>query len=139
MRSKAPLALMEQAIMVLVFALAAALCLRAFAMSDQISRQDQARDEAILRAESAAEVLKELHGDFSRTADTLGGTWSDGRWSLSYDQNWQESHDQAVYVLQAVSQDSGTPLLGQALVEVLQGKDVLFQLTICWQEVTEDG
>ena len=109
------------------------------AMSDQISRQDQARDEAILRAESAAEVIKELHGDFSRTADTLGGTWSDGRWSLSYDQNWQESHDQAVYVLQAVSQDSGTPLLGQALVEVLQGEDVLFQLTICWQEVTEDG
>lgn len=32
MRSKAPLALMEQMVMVLVFALAAALCLQAFAL-----------------------------------------------------------------------------------------------------------
>ena len=38
MRSKAPLALMEQMVMVLVFALAAALCLQAFALADRISR-----------------------------------------------------------------------------------------------------
>ena len=46
MRSKAPLVLMEQAVMVLVFALAAALCLRAFVWSDQLSRQNEARDRA---------------------------------------------------------------------------------------------
>ena len=40
MRSKAPLALMEQMVMVLVFALAAALCLQAFALADRISRQE---------------------------------------------------------------------------------------------------
>ena len=34
MRSKTPLALMEQMVMVLVFALAAALCLQVFVVSD---------------------------------------------------------------------------------------------------------
>ena len=46
MRSKAPLALMEQMVMVLVFALAAALCLQAFALADRISRQNAERDQA---------------------------------------------------------------------------------------------
>ena len=37
MRSKAPLLLMEQMVMLLVFALAAALCVQAFVKSDAIS------------------------------------------------------------------------------------------------------
>ena len=37
MHSKAPLALMEQIIMLLVFALSAALCLQVFALSGRIS------------------------------------------------------------------------------------------------------
>ena len=38
MRSKAPLVMMEQMVMLLVFALAAALCLQAFVRSDEIGR-----------------------------------------------------------------------------------------------------
>ena len=49
MKSKAPLALMEQIVMLLVFALAAALCLQAFVKSDQISRESQARSNAACR------------------------------------------------------------------------------------------
>ena len=52
MRSKTPLALMEQVIMVLVFALAAALCLRAFVLSDRISRDCEERDRAIMAAQT---------------------------------------------------------------------------------------
>ena len=44
MRSKAPLVLMEQLVMVLVFALAAALCVQVFVLSDQTSRNYAARD-----------------------------------------------------------------------------------------------
>ncbi|MEI3141197.1 MAG: hypothetical protein V8S34_06355 [Lawsonibacter sp.] len=58
MRSRAPLALMEQTVMVLVFALAAALCLRAFALADGISRQVEATDRAVLWAESAADTCE---------------------------------------------------------------------------------
>ena len=59
MKSRAPLALMEQLVMVLVFALAAALCVQAFFASDRMSRQGEARDRAVLLAQNAAEYLKE--------------------------------------------------------------------------------
>ena len=77
MRSKAPLVLMEQAVMVLVFALAAALCLRAFVWSDQLSRQNEARDRALLEVQNAAEALKHTGGDMAHAqeeaARRLGG------------------------------------------------------------------
>ena len=44
MKSKAPLMLMEQMIMLLVFALAAALCLQAFVKSEQLSSRSENRD-----------------------------------------------------------------------------------------------
>ena len=48
MRSKAPLALMEQLVMVLVFALAAALCVQVFGLSGQTSRWNDSRDRALV-------------------------------------------------------------------------------------------
>ena len=47
MRSKAPLVMMEQMVMLLVFALAAALCLQAFVQSDLLSKDIASRDRAI--------------------------------------------------------------------------------------------
>ena len=38
MKSKAPLVMMEQVVMVLIFALAAALCLQTFVLSGKISK-----------------------------------------------------------------------------------------------------
>ena len=58
MRSKSPLALMEQVIMVLVFALAAALCLRVFVFSDLASTRNEAVDRAVLECQNAAETMK---------------------------------------------------------------------------------
>ena len=59
MRSKAPLVLMEQIVMVLVFALTAALCLRMFVLSGQLSRKYAATDRAVTEAQNAAEWLKQ--------------------------------------------------------------------------------
>ncbi len=58
MRSKAPLALMEQLVMVLVFALAAALCVQVFVLSSRTSRWNESRDRAVVEAQNAAELLK---------------------------------------------------------------------------------
>ena len=58
MRSKAPLAMMEQMVMLLVFALAAALCLQAFVKSDQMSKRMEAQDRAATLCQSAAEVIR---------------------------------------------------------------------------------
>ena len=73
MRSKAPLTMMEQLIMLLVFALAAALCLQAFVMADQMSERNARRDAAILSVQHAAETVKACSGDLVKAQSLLGG------------------------------------------------------------------
>lgn len=58
MKNKASLVLMEQAVMLLVFALAAALCLQCFGAAGAISGETALRDEAVLLAQNTAEQLK---------------------------------------------------------------------------------
>ena len=52
MTNKAPLALIEQTVMLLIFSVAAALCLQAFAWANRISCENAARDEAVLQAQN---------------------------------------------------------------------------------------
>lgn len=59
MKSKASLLLMEQLIMILVFALAAALCLQVFVKSAEIARQTACQDTAVQTARNAAEIYKQ--------------------------------------------------------------------------------
>ena len=133
MRSKVPLAMMEQLVMVLVFALAAALCLQVFVLSDKTSRRNEARDRAVLEAQNTAEELKSLRGDFARAA---GQTW--GR---SYDADWErEDGSEAADHILAIRTNSGDPLLGCAEVTVFTAEgDLLFSLPVAWQEVTNRG
>jgi len=63
MRSKAPLMMIEQMVMLLVFALAAVLCLQAFTLSQNISQQNVYRDRLVIEAQNAAEAMKSGHGD----------------------------------------------------------------------------
>ena len=57
MKSKIPLILMEQMVMLLVFALAAALCLQAFVKSDQMSGRSHDRDRAVTLVQEMAETV----------------------------------------------------------------------------------
>lgn len=141
MRSKAPLAMIEQTVMVLVFALAAALCLQVFVWCDRQSRDSAARDQAVLCAQSAAEVLKHCRGDLTQARAALGGSLDEDSWSIGYDSLWSPVQEGASYLLTASPGDSGYPLLGQALVSVSRADDgtQLFQLTVNWQEVTPHG
>ena len=118
MKSRAPLALMEQAVMVLVFALAAALCLRAFVLADGISRRVEATDRAVLRA--AAE---------------LGGNLVGQRWIIPLDETWQETAGESAYTLTVQPVESDQPLLGRAQIDVAEKNgESLFSLEVCWQE-----
>lgn len=135
MRSRAPLALMEQTVMVLIFALAAALCLRAFALADGISRRVEATDRAVLWAESAADTLKARNGDLSRAAAELGGELDGQRWIIPLDETWQETAGEPTYTLTARPVETGRPLLGKAQIDVVQKNgERLFSLEVCWQE-----
>ena len=73
-RSKAPLSLMEQLIMVFVFAFAAAICLQAFVYSDRLSKRGTTEETAAMRATEVIETCKAYHGDLKKAADKLGAT-----------------------------------------------------------------
>lgn len=142
MRSKAPLVLMEQLVMVLVFALAAALCVQVFVLSDQTSRSHEARDRAVVAAQNAAENLKGCGGDYAAAAARCGGDWNGSMWGISYDEAWQVCSDQgqAAYHVLVTPAESGRDLLGQAQVTVYTAEgDVLFSIPVAWQEVTDVG
>ena len=74
MKSKAPLSLMEQLIMLLVFALAAALCLQVFVLSGRVSRSCETKSNAVAAVQSAAEITKACKGDPQQLEQFLGGS-----------------------------------------------------------------
>lgn len=145
MKGKTPLVLMEQMIMLLVFAFAAALCLKAFVLSDADSRQWEVKDKAILLTQSAAETIRSCGGDIdhalSSAALVLGGSYTQGSWELAYDGQWNPTQEDGVYRLSARPVNSDIAGLCRACVEMTkegnaQEAEVLFSLQIAWQEVS---
>jgi hypothetical protein len=128
-KSKASLILMEQLIMLLVFALAAAACLGIFSAARDIGLSAKRQDEAVLLAQNGAEILKHTAGDLQKTAAMLGGTIRENRLCAPREDGLS---------LQIQKTDSQIPGLGQANLWVIHGdSDVLFSLTVCWQEVAD--
>lgn len=128
--------------MVLVFALAAALCLQGFVTAQDISRTGEAQDRAVTAAQQAAETLKARSGDGFKTARDLGGTMSGNTLTLTYDNAWSPlpPEEAGAYTLTIEPTDSGQPLLGTAQITVSTNEgDLLFALPVAWQEVTPNG
>lgn len=139
MKNKGTLVLIEQTVMLLVFALAAVLCLRAFVWADTTSKEVVARDQALIQAQNAAEVLKGCAGDLNATVGQMGGIRDGERWVVLYDENWNVTDDMHTYTLHVVSGPSGSEYLGRADVSVFLGESELAALEVCWQEVTTHG
>ena len=128
MRSRASLMIIEQIVMMLVFALAAALCLKAFVWADTESADIFTRDKALLQAQSAAEVIKSCRGDMNAAAEIVGGSVSaDGR-AINCDE----------YVLTVTPIEDGIKYMASAEVSVYEDESLLASLKIAWQEVDEN-
>ena len=151
-RSRAPLALMELTVMLLVFALAAALCLQAFVASSRQAARSQARDNALRLAQTAAETLKAVGGTEAEAeaaaAERLGGQMEQGVWYILYDKDWNQVEQDGVYRLEVMPGLLGgvesTEYLAQVRLQVLEeGADedeALCTMTVAWQkEVDGDG
>lgn len=127
MKNKAPLALIELTVMVLIFAVSAALCLQAFVWSDVRSSETAERDSAILHGETVAEVIKSCRGDFDAAAGMLDGENAEGVLRVYFD---------GELCAQACFAETENPLLGMAEITVAdEAGQELFALTVCWQEV----
>ena len=142
MKSKAPLLLMEQMVMLLVFALAAALCIQAFVKSDAISRTCEARDRAVVLCQNAAEAVRHSGGDFAAAAALLGADRHDqDSLSLDYDSQWNPAQDTMRYTLGVYRLDSGVAGLGKAEIWLRdEAEDVeLLRMDVAWQVVSAHG
>lgn len=119
------LGLIEMAVMLVVFALAAALCLRIFAWADRRAEEIGRKDEALVQMQNAAEVLRHYDGDFAAAAKHYGGNWDGSRWIIP----WGE--------LQIIlrPEDTGVPYLGGARVEAMCRGECLEAFSLRWQEV----
>ena len=138
MKSKAPLLLMEQMVMLLVFALAAALCLQAFVKSDGLSGNSEARDRAVTLCQTAAETVRHSGGNFNEAAEKLGLEFGQGSTMFRYyDENWEPLPISEGPIpgggIQAVL--DAPPGLGKASVCVSEAHgEALFELEVAWQE-----
>ena len=143
MKNKAPLALIEQLVMILVFALAAAICLRGFALSDRLSKESEMRDEAVILAQNAAECYKSCRGDAQKAAALLGGTATDAMWQIAFDKDLKpaKTPDTAAFTVTVTPQQTDLSTLGKATVCVYVNdtEAPVFELSVAWQEVTEVG
>ena len=136
MKRNASLALIEQVIMLLILIVAAALCLRAFAWSDQQSLHYTDRDRAMVELQCAAEILKAHSGDFSAAAASYGGRATQTQWVLDFDENWNITATSGTYRICATAIACDVDYLGSATLTVqpVVG-DIFAELTISWQEV----
>ena len=124
MRSKTPLVLMEQLVMVLVFALAAAVCLQIFSLSDRLSRKNEAVAEAVLIVQNTAEELKYSYGH-----SLLEWENADGVYFLEEEE----------YRIEAKMEETEITGLQKVHLQVLDEGEVLFDLPVAWQEVKDNG
>lgn len=139
MRNKSILVLIEHMVMLLVFALAAAVCLRMFALSGKLSRTYEATDRAVLAAQNAAELIKKDGiGGFAE----LTGAKADGEdtWTVFYDENWETaSEENGKYVLRVSGTDTSEYLFRAEVVVFTDTGEELFRLPVagqCKAEVT---
>ena len=145
MRSKTPLALMEQLVMILVFALAAAMCMRIFVGADRLSKKNEAVSNAALAAQNVAEEMKSRGCEFARLYHGYEDIWAyeDETWILAFDKEWapvtreeSETEVQQKYWLQVCEEPEEIPGLVRTQITVTDGKDVLFTIPAAWQEVS---
>lgn len=105
MKSKAPLVMMEQIIMVLVFAIASVVCLQIFVLSEKLSEKTELENLAVLQAQNAAEQLKALGPEqFLLTWEAK--SMKDG-WRIFLDTDWKKTDnaEQTVYYLELCPQE----------------------------------
>ena len=139
MKRKAYLNLMEQLVMLLVFALASVVCLKAFVWADRESLHIDLVDNASIAAQNTAETLRSCGGGVPyallESARRIGGEYDGKTLNIQYDENWQICRENGAYILIADEADSGFEGLSRAVVKVVDTdkEEVLFQIETAWQ------
>ena len=101
--------------MILIFALAAALCLQIFVKADNISQTTYQKDKAVVLAQNAAELLKATAGNFEAV----------------------QTMAEEPYRIAITAQPNQLPGLQQVHIQVYYETELLFAVNTGWQEAGE--
>jgi len=130
-RSRSTLFLIEQLIVIAVFAICATACARILTIAHFTARDSRALSNAIIVAENGAESFKAAAGDVGRVAELLGGTSGTingvPTTIVFFDDNWQVSGEtDAHFLLRLVGSRPGTSPLktGELSIEMLTGEEI---------------
>jgi len=135
-RSKSTLFLIEQLIVIAVFAICAVACISILTAAYFNASNSKAASHAILKAESAAEVFKAVGGDGPAVLSILGSAQNSGTKSGSpalmiyYDQEWQITNEaNAEFVLflvysQVTNQDDAF-VKADLTIEKITGEEIV--------------
>ena len=133
-RSRSTLFLMEQLIVVAIFAICAAACVRILTASYFMATETREMSNAIRTAESSAECYKAVSGDIGKAAQVLGGSSVsiDGSAAavVYYNKDWRVCGEgEAHYVLRLVSGGDAAGaaklLPGELSIEKLTGEEII--------------
>ena len=111
MKNRAFLVLMEQLVMVLVFSVAAAVCMGLFIRAGQTAEETDRLGDAVLLAQNAAEILKASGGEGAVPAEQNG------------------------YRVEILRTADNIPGFGSAVIQIFYQGERLFSLETGWQEV----
>jgi len=125
-KSKAPLALMEQLIMILVFALAAAICIQAFVYADRLSKSGERKEMAFLHMQEVAENCKAKAGNLKQVCDILQGEEIENGIKIGYDDK--------IEVLLILKETDSEYLQRAELSAYEEGGEKICAMEIAWQK-----
>ena len=132
-RSRSTLFLIEQLIVIAVFALCAAACVRILTDAYFTTNNSKDKSNALLVAESGAESFKASSGDLGMVARIMGGTSGDVGGSpaaiVYYDAQWKicasESSASFVLYLFGGAADYASLRSGDILVQRISGEELV--------------
>jgi hypothetical protein len=82
--------LMELLLGIMIFAIAAAICMQVFVTAHRIADDSNNLNRAVVAAQNGAECFKATNGDLAETAELLGGASVDGdTLSMRFDYEWK--------------------------------------------------
>ena len=138
MKNRTTLFFVEQLVMLLVFAMAAAVCIGIFSASSRISQHAEDQDRAVFLSQTAAELLKSCSGDLDALEEITGGTIEADRLTVFCNRTLQQDPD-GIYQLVIQKRSGETPMVGTAAITVARREEpdrILFSVETAWQEVS---
>lgn len=136
MGKRTVLSLIEQTVMICVFAVAAALCLSVFVYARSISVENEIRDFGVRECANTAQILKSCAGDYEKAAAILETEAGSGEITLGYKKDYSRTDENPAYILRVAPAVIDYTYIGGAVIEFGTDEETVYSLSVSWQEAS---